>query len=278
MKNKKNRIPIPKGIAAETLYSFDRTCCVCNERGKSIQIHHIDENPANNSIDNLAILCFECHEETQIKGGFGRKLDKEQVLIYKLEWIRRIRERRENADNLASLKTTGNEKPKDYQEEDNSDYFESLDNYWEQFENSKEHEKERLHNYLYKVAEIKATVYKYAQPNWDTGITATMNQASYDVVGFYEEILIELTSFYPCKHFEGEPKDFFSELISIKYKWHRHIQDYFGLGRNGTIVSTIVASIVMAEVDKMIIEMVTELSDKYEFDLSKWIKIWKKVK
>jgi hypothetical protein len=277
MNNKKTRIPVPKDIAADILYAFDRTCCVCNEKGKSIQIHHIDEDPSNNSLDNLSVLCLECHEETQIKGGFGRKLDADQIIKYKQGWTRRVTERRHQADNLASLKTTGDEKPPE-ENKSEFDYYEYLNNYLEEFESSREFETQRLENYLHKVAEIKRTVYKFAQPNWDTGVTATMNQASYDVIDFYEEVLNELSTFYPYKHFEEDPKKFFNELISSKYKWNRHIRDTFGLGRNGTIVSTIVAGVVMKEVDQMIVEMVVELSDKYEFDFKKWLTKWGKTK
>lgn len=275
--SKKNRIPIPKDIAADILYSFDRTCCVCNEKGKSIQIHHIDEDPSNNDLDNLSVLCLECHEETQIKGGFGRKLDSNQIIKYKQEWTKRVQERRIQADNLASLKTTGEAKPNE-ESPTEFNYYDYLNTYWEDFENSKEFETKRLENYLHKVAEIKKTVYKFAQPNWDTGVTMTMNQASYDIVDFYEEILNELSTFYPHQHFEEDPKKFFNELISSKYKWHRHIRDTFGLGRNGTIVSTVVAGVVMTEVDQMIIDMVTELSEKYEFEFKKWLSKWSKTK
>lgn len=76
----KHRIPIPVDLATKVLFAADRTCCVCSERGKETQIHHIDENPSNNVFENLAVLCFECHNKTQIKGGFGRKLSSSLVL------------------------------------------------------------------------------------------------------------------------------------------------------------------------------------------------------
>jgi len=39
-------------------------CCVCGntvENGADIEIHHTDENPYNNSIENLQIICTKCH-------------------------------------------------------------------------------------------------------------------------------------------------------------------------------------------------------------------------
>jgi hypothetical protein len=46
----KERINIPIDLATEVIFASDRTCCVCEVRGKAIQIHHIDENPSNNRL------------------------------------------------------------------------------------------------------------------------------------------------------------------------------------------------------------------------------------
>jgi tetratricopeptide (TPR) repeat protein len=86
MSDKKQREPIPQEIAARVLYLADRTCCVCRGRGKPVQIHHIDDDPSNNKLENLAVVCFDCHRETQIKGGFDRKLDADQVILYRDNW------------------------------------------------------------------------------------------------------------------------------------------------------------------------------------------------
>lgn len=68
----KKRYPIPPETAARVLFEANRTCGVCRIQSKPIQIHHIDENPANHLIANLAVLCFDCHRETHITGGFDR--------------------------------------------------------------------------------------------------------------------------------------------------------------------------------------------------------------
>jgi hypothetical protein len=57
-------------------------------QGKPVQIHHIDENPSNHAVKNLAALCFGCHDLTQVSGGFSRKLDAEQVVLYRDDWTR----------------------------------------------------------------------------------------------------------------------------------------------------------------------------------------------
>ena len=82
----KNRTEVPDKTAAELQFLSNRSCCICREARRAIQIHHIDENPSNHEIDNLALLCFECHNDTQLRGGFGRKLDAEQVVKFRNDW------------------------------------------------------------------------------------------------------------------------------------------------------------------------------------------------
>jgi hypothetical protein len=94
----KKRTPISVDVADEVMFRSDQTCCHCRERGKSVQIHHIDENRHNNTIDNLAVLCLDCHNNTQLRGGFGRHLSRGLVLKYRNDWLRRVNRRRNDAD------------------------------------------------------------------------------------------------------------------------------------------------------------------------------------
>lgn len=48
----------------------------------------------------LAALCLHDHEQTQIRGGFGKKLKAEDVRVYRTEWLARVAKRREEADSL----------------------------------------------------------------------------------------------------------------------------------------------------------------------------------
>jgi Protein of unknown function (DUF3298) len=92
---KKTRTEIPAEVAAEALFLSDRTCCICRESNKPVQIHHIDENPGNSVAENLAVLCFDCHHLTQLRGGFDRKLDAAQVLKYRADWLARVASKRD---------------------------------------------------------------------------------------------------------------------------------------------------------------------------------------
>jgi len=95
MPKKKNRETIPSHLAARVLFNADRTCCVCRVQGKHVQIHHIDDDPSNNHLENLAVLCFDCHRDTQISGGFDRKLSADQVLLYRDDWNHIVAQRRD---------------------------------------------------------------------------------------------------------------------------------------------------------------------------------------
>ncbi len=85
---KRNTEEIRK-IHAGVVFAHNRTCCVCRDsKKKHIQVHHIDENNSNDHISNLAVLCLDCHADTQIKGGFDKKLDARLVRLFRDEWIR----------------------------------------------------------------------------------------------------------------------------------------------------------------------------------------------
>lgn len=83
----KRRTPVPADVSAKAMFLSDRTCCVCREPGKPVQIHHVDEDPSNHTLKNLAVLCLDCHTLTMIKGGFHRRLGTEQVLLYRDDWV-----------------------------------------------------------------------------------------------------------------------------------------------------------------------------------------------
>jgi hypothetical protein len=101
------RISVPSDLAADVVFASDSTCCVCRERGKAVQIHHVDEDPNNNTFPNLAVLCLEYHNHTQVTGGFGRKLTDTLVIKYREECSARVVQRRDAADRVAVEKMVG---------------------------------------------------------------------------------------------------------------------------------------------------------------------------
>src|SRR5947209_14765520 len=93
-KPKNSRTRSPTEISEKVLFLSDRTCCVCRATGKPVQIHHIDEDPSNHKPQNLAVLCFDCHDTTLLSGGFAKKLDSEQIILYRNDWVSTVSRQR----------------------------------------------------------------------------------------------------------------------------------------------------------------------------------------
>lgn len=90
---KKNRVEIPTDIAQQVLVSSRHTCCICREiQG---QIHHIDEDPSNNDMDNLAVLCVYCHQKVHTQAPFQRGFKPEHIKQYRNEWVLIVKEAKE---------------------------------------------------------------------------------------------------------------------------------------------------------------------------------------
>jgi hypothetical protein len=70
------------------------TCCICRERNKDVEIHHIKGNNRNNAWPNLAVLCRDCHSKVTGTRGLGRGYLAEEVRNYKDEWDRSVGKRR----------------------------------------------------------------------------------------------------------------------------------------------------------------------------------------
>jgi hypothetical protein len=98
------RTAIPPPTAAKVMFLSDRTCCVCRKEAKPVQIHHIDGNNGNHEIKNLAVLCLDCHTQTQIRGGFQRKLDLDQVVLYRDDWHSTVARKRAASDAIPLFK------------------------------------------------------------------------------------------------------------------------------------------------------------------------------
>lgn len=253
----KKRTPISPDQSAQILFASDRTCCICNIRGKRVQIHHIDEDPNNNAFENLSVLCFDCHDETQIRGGFGKHLTAPVVKKYRDDWLVRVKQRREKADSFAISKVIGEsiaEEPSMLTSPSDND----------------------LYAYLDSLPAIRLELMSQAQSGWDTGITAVMNQANYNYIDGLQGILVGLAKFYSPNAFDNqEPHEFFSEIISNRYRWHRAQLEPDGPGTGGTIITTLLGGSVSADVEKMIGEMVSSLigySDGYS--LKHWLRLW----
>ena len=56
---KSKRPSIPKALSARVLNEFRHRCAICGE--DKPHLHHIDQDPTNNTAENLIPLCPNCH-------------------------------------------------------------------------------------------------------------------------------------------------------------------------------------------------------------------------
>jgi len=93
----KKRIRIPQELEKTTLYKSANTCNVCRDLNKGIQIHHIDQNPSNNVLSNLIVLCQDCHDEAHTKNDLSKNLTADKLSYFKNEWEKEIAEKASSA-------------------------------------------------------------------------------------------------------------------------------------------------------------------------------------
>jgi hypothetical protein len=196
----KPRTSIPDDVSAEVMFQHDRMCCVCRDPGLSVQIHHIDEDPTNHVIPNLAVLCLEHHEQTQIRGGFAKKLRAVDVIRYRDDWVRRVSDRRTKTDELFIERTAG------------------ILPAQVKVENWTEPSEAKIIGFLDALPNLRRAALAAARPRWDTGITSEMRQGNYDAIHFLEHAWPRLAEFYPSNHFgEMSADQFFAKFIAERF-------------------------------------------------------------
>jgi hypothetical protein len=215
------RTSIPKTIVAEVLFAQDHTCCVCNEPGKPVQIHHIDENPSNHDLTNLSVLCFDDHDRTQLKGGFGRKLSAAEVRRYRDDWLNRIIERRNKADEIAAAKRSGTELPS---------YNEPPAEWHRPSELL-------LKGYMRSLPDVRKEAREMARKLWNSPNANEMVQGCNLVTDVMEQVWCHLASWFPPNHFGGQSANkYMNDHLAARHTWHRALAEPDGWGTGGTIV------------------------------------------
>jgi hypothetical protein len=259
----KERIEIPKDVAASVLVASARTCCVCNEPDKEVQIHHIDGDPSNNDPANLAVVCFVCHDKTQIRGGFGRKLDAAQILKFKEDWEQRVRERKAKADEAAVAKLVGATSDRPTSTPERRDRIPNED---------------RLVSFIKLRPAMKKDVHSRARKEWDKGNTASQVRGYREYIDVFRQILVTLCGWFPPNHFsETGVEDFIDTFVSFSYRRHRALEEPLGYGTGGTMVRVLVASAAMKELDEFIADVARSLIWRTDggIDPREWESAWK---
>lgn len=77
------RNKIPSTVEAEVMFRSNRQCIVCDDHKLGDHIHHIDGNKNNNDFDNLALLCFYCHNDASITNNIKKKLSAATIIKFR---------------------------------------------------------------------------------------------------------------------------------------------------------------------------------------------------
>lgn len=104
---KVKRIKIPESISAEILFLCRNTCCICGAQLVHLQIHHIDKDPSNNDIDNLIVLCLNCHANVHSKSNMGISFSPTLLKKYRDDCINFYKEANEEAKRVFIKKRIG---------------------------------------------------------------------------------------------------------------------------------------------------------------------------
>ena len=76
----------------------DKDCRKTKNAQMVLQVHHIDENPANNALENLISLCASCHLKIEGEARLHAPYREKQLELFEDHtYMSRMKEMRENA-------------------------------------------------------------------------------------------------------------------------------------------------------------------------------------
>ena len=261
----KQRPPIPDDLAAKVLFASDRTCCVCKDRGKPIQIHHIDGNPSNNAVENLAVLCLDCHNETQIKGGFGRQLIPSVATKYRDEWLKTVTLKRDLVLEMAVTRQVGDVSISEQIKAE------------PRIRVRHTQLKDLPVDYINSLPKFKSDLIQQTNKRKRDGSTLDIVQANDDYADSLTGILVTLANYYSPECFgDQSPQEFFSEIISSRFRLHSALAEPDGPGTGGTIAGIRRGLSCIADIERIIEDMVAELwEESYSSEYEDWQKRWR---
>jgi hypothetical protein len=133
------------------------------------------------------------------------------------------------------------------------------------------------HRFIKSLPKLRAIVCENAQEGWDTGITAEMREASYDVIDFLEYVWLRLAQFYPENHWGGKSaEEYIRSYITDRFSYHWAKYAPGDPGIRGTIVGVLTCGDVIADLEALIADMVSAMfMYKEDFDFKQWKAEWR---
>jgi hypothetical protein len=256
----KARTRIPEDIAAKVMFEHDRTCCVCRTPGRAVQIHHIDEDPTNHAGDNLAVLCLQDHELTQLTGGFGRKLSATEVHLNRDVWVRAVALRRHRAEEARLRAMIGPPIP--------------LVPRLESIRVGRPELAVQLEDLPH---QLQAALELAVEQRWGgSATTVGMIEGTYAVVQVLRDMWMNLARRFPPECFDNDPDMFWQRSLTHRGAWHRALAEPGGPGTGGTIVGVLVAGAILGDAKRAVMETAEALMGLgiNMTELAAWRKAW----
>lgn len=263
-----HRPSIPEDLAAEVRWLSDDTCCICTERDKGIQLHHIDEDPTNNIIKNLAILCTNCHDKAHKKGSVTRGMSPKFITLTRDKWHESVAWRRKEADE------------RDVERRVRNNSRSSQPKVKSQNKNQHIQLREFPTAYIKSLPKFKSDLLQQIKHQKSNGTTLDIIEVNTHYENSLRGILVTLASFYSPEYFKDQtPQEFFSDIISARYRLHRIIAEPDGPGTGGTIMRICIGVECIKDIEYLIEAMVYGLmypKGAYDdIDYYDWQKLWR---
>ena len=260
----KQRRPIPEELEAQVSFASNLTCCVCKDRSKRTQFHHIDENPSNNIFENLAVLCFDCHDEAHIKGGVGRKLTPAVVTKHRDEWLKDVQLRRDLANERA---VTRQVRAVSISEQIKAE---------PRIRVRHTQLKDLPVDYINSLPKFKSDLIQQINKQKRGGTTLDIVEANNDYEDSLTGILVTLANYYSPECFgDQSPQEFFSEIISSRFRLYSALAEPDGPGTGGTIAGIRRGLSCIADIERIIEDMISGLWEESYSEYEDWQKRWR---
>ena len=129
-------------------------------------------------------------------------------------------------------------------------------------------------DYVKSLPSRRRAVYARARPEWDSGVTARMVNATYTINNSFVEILVALSSCYPRDSFgDLAAKGFWKEFVRSRYSIQRETLDK--QGEAGSIANVLATGRVMDDLEQMIAGIVNSITNRNNtFDYDSWYNDW----
>ena len=260
----KHRTSIPKEVAAHVRWLSDDTCCICRERRKEIQIHHINGEPRDHCVENLAVLCLECHDNTQKKGGFTRKLDPQFVTLCRDKWL----------EDVVSRRAEANKKDVERQVGKNSRSEQPSARPRNKVQHTQLSEFPR--GYIESLPKFRSDLLQQIKKQIVNGTTLDIIEANSHYANALKGILTTLATFYSPEYFKDQsPQEFFLEIISARDRFHSIIVEPYGPNTGGTIRGIRYGLERIKDIEKLVEDMVNGLWEERYSEYEDWQKQWR---